>query len=233
MRPVLLFSLCIFFAGVFLIATSASAKPKISEKEKAVFAFYQLAEQTPDYYGWITSQKRYKKAAADIQERFYKQETKRLKAGFKSYNVSQDLLTIKTEAILYTTYQGGKTFLHFRFPGSQATEYPYFPYPYREDWIGLVVNDLGDFTTIDLDKWKWEGVKSLLKNKKSINASMTMKVKPVNVDTSKPVLVTGEPFWVMSGDIAYLEFETKEMTIYEYSAAWYSGSDPMPSYFSP
>ena len=208
-----------------IISIPAWAQLRVSEEEKAVFAFFQLGERVPNYDEWIFSLEDYKTAPEDLQEDLYHMHDTRLKWGFGTYNHKEDFLKITTKSELFVTEKDSKYMLHFRFPGSEGEEYPYFPYQYREDWIALVVNDLGRFTSIPITQQQYEGLKPFLKDQQTIKTKMRMRVRPLNADFEKPLLIDDNYFWVMTGDIAYLGFETENtqtpQTLYNYTAPWY------------
>ena len=213
---ILLLTLAVFSAP-------AMAQLKVSEEEKAVFAFFKLADHIPDYKSWVNTMPSYTQAEPDMKEDIYHLEETRLKWGFGTYDETEDFLKIQTEAELILNQDGEKTMLHFRFPGSAGEEYPYFPYPYAEAWIALVISDLAHFASLPLSAEHAENIKKKLGGQTHTPVKMKMRVRPLEADINEPLQMDGSYFWIMSGDIAFLEFEGKEtqQKLFEYTAPWY------------
>lgn len=201
----------------------AMAQLKVSEEEKAVFAFFKLADHVPNYESWVNTMPSYLQADPDMKEDIYHLEKTRLKWGFGTYDETEDFLQIQTEAELFLTETGEQTTLHFRFPGSAGEEYHYFPYHYADAWIALVISDLARFASLPLTAEHTENIKKKLNGQTRTAVKMKMRVRPLEADINEPLQMDNAYFWIMSGDIAYLEFESKEtqQKLFEYTAPWY------------
>lgn len=213
----------ILVIALLAFSLPAKAQLKITEEEKAVFAFFKLAEHVPNYKSWVMAMPSYNQAGPDMREDIYHLEETRLKWGFGTYDETDEFLKIRTEAELILNETDEQTILHFRFPGSAGEEYPYFPYPYAEAWIALVISDLGRFTSIPLSPEQTKNIKTMLDGATKTPVKMKMRVRPLEADIEKPLEMDGAYFWIMGGDIAYLEFisKDKEQTLFEYTAPWY------------
>lgn len=211
------------FLAVFTLAFPVHAQLKVSEQEKAVFAFFKLAEHVPDYKSWAESMPDYKNASPELQPDIYNIEETRLKWGFGTYDPADEFLKIQTDAELILNETSDQTILHFRFPGSEGEEYPYFPYPYADAWIALVVSDLGHFTSLPLKPAEAQNIRKVLAGKTRTDVKMNMRVRPLEADIDEPLFLDGSYFWVMSGDIAYLDFVAVGAgeTLFKYTAPWY------------
>lgn len=208
---------------ILALAFPAGAQLRVSEEEKAVFAFFQLVKRTPNYKSWVKTLPSYKQASPETQQDIYDLEETRLKWGFGTFDHEEDFLKIRTQAELLMTTEDGQTTLHFRFPGSSGEEYPYFPYSYADAWIALVVNDLGHFANLPITAEQAAQLQRHMKGAKILPVDMDMRVRATSGDIDTPLLMDGTYFWVMAGDIAHLDFTPtgSDTPIFTYSAPWY------------
>lgn len=211
----------------FILSTNAvHAALRVSEEEKAVFAFFQMGERVPHYQNWIFSIMEQETVPPELQQDLYHAHETRLKWGFGTYDHTRDFLKISTKAELFLSKKDEQARIHFRFPGSAGEEYPYFPYQYTDQWIALVVNDLGKFTTVPVTEEQEQWLQQQFGSHKILPVTMRMRIRPLSADLSEPLRIDQTDFWIMTGDIAYLVFEHKTLSgdeneIFSYTAPWY------------
>ncbi len=235
-----LLKFCLFFCALLITAVNlalplyafAQALPetKFSEEEKAVFAFFSLTGTAPDYVNWIQANDAYEKAqSAEAATEYYETESYRLKWGFKDYKEKQDFITIKTDVVLQVTEKdsSGTASIIFHFPGNDADYIPYFPFPYGDEWISLVVEDLPKFSRLPMNQTQYDHISKFLPDtKKKYSGRLHLKVRPTQVDKDKPFMLDNIPQWLMMGDVATIQCSAvdpdtgKEEGLWEYSAPW-------------
>lgn len=217
MRPLLtaLLFLC-------LSITPVDAKLEASEEEKVIFAYFKLVEIVPHYKSWIKSSTFYKETPKKDQERIFHIEERRLKHSFGTFDHTKEFLRVQTNIEIFLQEKKGKTKLEVLFPESADAKNPYFPYAYRKDWIALIISDLGRYTTLDIGESQKEDLKSLFKGQETIKAQLNMRIRPQDANAEEPLEIEGQPFWIMTGDVAYLEILTNdEKELFSHTAPWY------------
>lgn len=225
-----LVSLC----SVLLFSTSGHAlELGIKESEKAVFAFYKLTKQIPDYQKLVESMKIYKKQSdSSKQQKIFEDEFVRLKIEYTDYSPARDYLKIKTDIYLQLRMKNEKPILSFKFLNSGNEEIPYFPYPFAEEWIAVITKGLNRFTSIALNEEQYARVKPLFKPNEIYKGKLNLELRAISADKEHPVETAEGKQWLMLADIALLEFlypnpktGEKESLLGEYKAEWYREKD--------
>ena len=77
-----------------------------------------------------------------------------------------------------------------------------------------------------LDEEQAQNMKNMFAGKDQLPVTMRLRVRPLTADFEEPLQITDTDFWIMTGDIAFLSFETeteqnKDQEIYSYTASWY------------
>ncbi len=222
------FSLTLVFLCFGALCVQAGPNVVVTEQERAVFSFFKLAKTTPDYKSWIESSDIYKKAESkEKREEIFEQESLRLKWGFGTHEVEENLLKIRTNVLLQLQEgEQGKT-LNFKFTNLGNKYIPYFPYAYGKELVSLIIDDLEKFVTVPLTDEEFKAVNAYLKTGTVYNGNLRMRIRPLHVDHNKPINMDGLNQWLMLGDTAYLEFSyndpqsEEQQRIWEYAAPWY------------
>lgn len=194
-----------------------------TDTEKAVFAYFGLARGTPDYEAWIEASPAYRNAPEAKKPTMLRQEALRLGKGFGTIETSAITLKIKTDIVVQLASGPSGAQLSFKFLNSANEEIPYFPYPYGGDWIALILNDLGNFTTVQLTKAEEDAARKYLKEGEIYPARMLLQARPVSADPA-PVYVGGDRQWLMLGKIGRIAFllptasGEDEITLWSYMA---------------
>lgn len=207
----------IFTSALFLLLSlaplglHAQMQDHITGDEKAVFAYLKLSKQNePDFEPWIKHSPLYKKTARTFQNDILDAEKERLTAGFEAYKTAEKdekLLKVKRDVTLFTNKgKDGKPRLNFQFPDGQDLEIPYFPYPYGEDSIALIVDDLKKFASVKLGAQQHKTVKEYFFDEAPYTGVLEMKIRPVSADSSAAMEIDGQNRWLMLGEIESLTF---------------------------
>lgn len=221
--------LIILFSGAALVSAPAFATLKITGQEKAVFAFFKLANSTPNYTKWIKRTPEFLKLDKDAQPYYFKEEDVRLKWGFGTYNVKKDFLKIQTNVLVRYEGEKGQKTLKINLPDFPDAASPFFPYPYGQDWIALIVSDLDKFTTIPIDQDHEEEIKKYISSnpEKTHRAILRMRLRPLSADSRAPLELNNASHWLLLSDTAYVSLEyydeetSKPVVLWDYTAPWY------------
>lgn len=223
----LLAIMIIFSALCMSVPASAQYDPEITQSEKAIFAYFKLTQGTPFFDPWIKGSSVYKKTPPARQEGFYEEELMRLKWGFGTFDEKEQFLEISADTYMQLNKTKDGPVLSFKFINSGSEEIPYFPYPYGDEWVALVINDLAYFTSVPLGPKQLETVATYFEPGKIYKGAVRMRIRPVSADATAPLLVDNGNFWLMMGDTAYFEFlyappeSAQKLNIWSYTAPWY------------
>ena len=201
-----------------------SQNKEISESDKAIFAFFKLTRGVPAYEKWVRESEQYLSAAADpvLQKEVFETEILRLKWGFGTYNLDSDFIKIRTAVKMILRGENGHEKISFLFPHTAQDHIPYFPFPYGEEWIALVVNDLGG-ASLDLPLTPEEAGKAaaLLPANTPVDGQITLQIRPVKADNTQPLKLDGADQWLMMGETGYYELSYQGTVLGSYMADWY------------
>lgn len=221
------FLFCFFLFPLAICLPSLAQNKEVSESDKAIFAFFKLASLTPDYDQWIRNSEKYITSAEDptLQRDIYEIESLRLKWGFGTYNPEQDFIKIRTPVKLALN-TARKPQLAFIFPGNISGSVPYFPFPYGNEAVALIVGDLENFMRIDLSPEEFEKISSLIAPGQAYDAQLSLRVRPVSADGATPLKLDGMDQWLLMGETGYLEIlyapqGQSETALWAYTAPWY------------
>lgn len=225
----LLASLALLNLAPGLAASALAQDPNINEQEKAVFAFHKLTKGVPNYQKLIESMKEYNEQDSMFKKQeVYEKESLRLKWGFGVYDPKKDYLNIETDIYLQLRISGKTPTLNFKFVNSRNIEVPYFPYPYGDEWVAVIANGLGRFTSIPLTKEQYGKLKELFEAQKVYEGKLAMKLRPISADNSSPLIMDRIKQWLVMADIAFLEFlyidpetDERQTLLGSYKAPWY------------
>jgi len=213
---------------ISIVSVNSYAQLSVNDEEKAVFAFLKLAAKKPNLGTWITHSTKYQQAAKFDKERLLETEKIRLGGAFGTYNVKKDFIKIKSNIRLISSVDtDGKAKLTVRFTDHELIETPYFPFPYGEQSIALIVSDLNKFLSVELTPEEAQLAQRYLHSSAPYEAKLELRIRPLSVDASAPLQIDGIEQWLMMGDIAYLkilfhdEYKRKEIAIWDYNAPWY------------
>ena len=227
---------------IFLGCTAGAAKAQtkimhIDQQEAAVLAYFKLGPKEPDYKKWLSTEPQYVHASSPAAaQNFLDRETQRLSEAYEAYDVPSIALTIKTD-ILVSYHPTGKNSseLIFTFPhnNNDKTDYvPFFPYPYGDEAIALIVSALGDFSKLSISGESDMSVRRHLKEPKvRYLARLSMQVIPTDADQQKEIYLEDKKYWIMNGDIIMIKCEVTDArtghqdVLWQYTAPWHdSGS---------
>ncbi|MGH1404255.1 MAG: hypothetical protein ACRBDL_08415 [Alphaproteobacteria bacterium] len=204
----------------------------VTEKEKAVFAYFRAANIPPDYDFWIQSQGTYNALPEAKQERYLIDEMLRLGRGYSLYDNERDILNI--QASIISKYIPGNEDspsprLIFDFFNADEQYIPTFDYPYGTDSISLIVNNLAHFSNLKLKEAQDTVIKERIPYQNDyFDAVIDLRIRVRYVDFARSIRKrNGNTQWVMVGEIAYIKctvnsfFGQKDADLWDYVAPWY------------
>jgi len=229
-------SLFVFFSLILVTTLSQAAfaeiddSIRISGSEKAVIAFFHMAEKAPDYENWIKSSAFYKATADEIKEEVLIQEWLRLDRGYGHYEINKDILEISALVIAqYSAPQEDKPArFTFSFPNRKEGITPIFSYPYGKEWVSMIIRNLNTFTNISLTEAQYERIRKVLPEDEPFHeVELIVHTRPTEADHKTPTKIYGEKSWIMVSDIAFIQCSAishltgKTIPLWNYIAPWY------------
>ncbi len=225
---VLLCSLLFFSISTY--ANTSLNHVNITQKEKAVFAFFRALGAAPDYEYWITSGSRYKSLPENKKESYLLNETLRLGRGFSSFNADKDLLELKID--VYAKYvspkNGDEPRILFDFLDRSDSYTPTFNYPYGDEILSLIINRLAIFSNMKLnDKQNRAILKKIPYKDEEFDAKLTIRTRVHKANYKTPISKDPVVQWMMVGEVGYIKCETisynmgEKQLLWDYVAPWY------------
>lgn len=226
------FIVIIFIIGLFSAIQKSlaekDAEKSVNDAEKAVFAYLQLTNQKPDYEALIKNSQKYLESGKARQAKMLEEEKARLDWGFATFNVKEDLITIKAKIRLTTAVrEDGIRMVYTRFVEERHNETPYFPILFGEDSIAFVIQNLEQYRAIQIKPEEVPKIKQYFYDSAPYEAEIEMRIRPVSADASDKLFVDYKEQWLMLGEIAYLkinyydEFKLETVNVWDYNAPWY------------
>lgn len=208
----------------------------LSQNEKAIFSFYKLTKKTPDFQALVEAMPWYKNEEDKSKKRHtYEQESTRLQLEFSNFSPRKNYLKINTDIYMQMRMSDGQPAFYFKFVNSGSEETPYFPYPFADDWIALIIKGLSRFVSIGLDEDQYTRARSFFQMNETYKGKINLELRPISAEGHSPVEVGGEKQWLMLADIGLLEFiyrdpatGKKESILGEYKASWYHNNGNSP-----
>ncbi len=203
----------------------------VTEKEKAVFAYFRAANIPPDYDFWIQSQPTYRALPEENQERYLIDEMLRLGRGYSLYSNENDTLNIQTNIITkYITTEDDeqKPRLVFNFFDSEDQYVPTFDYPYGNNTVSLIINNFAYFSNLKLEEAQDNLIQERIPYKDDyFDAVLDIRIRVRYVDFNRSIRRKTGTQWIMVGEIAYIKctvdsfFGQKDAVLWDYVAPWY------------
>lgn len=220
------FFFCLFCACLVSVSALAEVRVDIADEEKPVFAFFKLARYAPDFEYWAQSMRPGPEVQTpDQKAEFIETEVKRLQWGFGTYDEASEFLPLRVPVDLSLVERNGKHLIYYRLVGFGESDFPFFPFPYGEQAIGLLLKDLGRFNGVELSQVDYDRVGHHFKDG-VLRASLRMRVRPLKAEVNAPSVVDNINFWMLSGDVGYFSYELKQPEggyerLMSYSAPWF------------
>ncbi len=227
--PYILFALLIAqFLATAMVQNVWAQESSLSQTEKAAFAFHKLTNQTPQFQKLIEQTPLFKNEESMFErQQIFDREILRLKQEFKEFEPSENYLSINTDINLQLRTDSKTPTLNFKFTNSQAAETPYFPYPFGEEWIAAIAQNLNKFAALPLTKAQYKKVRGVFEFRKIYDGELNLELRPIAAKASQPLIIEGAAQWPLLTDIALLEFvylnpktQQKE-TLVSYKADWH------------
>lgn len=229
----LICALCVYAAGPRAYADSASDSAPITETEKIGFAFYKLAKRNPPFADWIKQTDDYKLMKPSMKQGYLDKGIARLSKAFVEYLPDDNLLYLRT-SVRVKIPNGQKAQAYERMGVRKPVQLiidsavgNYFPVEVGGMWIAVVPKNIDDYLFLSLDEDQYTALTTRLGMTPvgSIRAAvLELRLRPVQVDTSKPAELDGISAWLMMAEIASLTLwnnDRHDTMAWEYSADWY------------
>ena len=223
-----LLTISLLTISFFAAQGTALAQQTVSQEEKVVLSFLKLSKQEPNYDSWITNSPLYMNASKFDKEDVLESETERLGLGYGTYDVDNDIITLKDSVRLTTRMNNeGKRILDIRFTDEKKNDIPHFSIPYGTETIALIPEKLENFNIITLKPEEIAAIKKYFYDSAPYEAQMEIRIKPKSADGSSKIQITNKEQWILLGEIAYLKieyydrFKLEHVTVWDYNAPWY------------
>lgn len=216
---ILLCLLCL--AGITNVKAQEKNTP-ISAEDVAI-AFYKTGNLVPNFEKWIKETDPYKHTALGRRDKVMEEEKYRLKKAYQDFDPKNNLLTIKTTAIIKAVEKTNETgqINHFvQIIIDKDNDVSYFPYRFMKQNIMVIPHAFEEYTEQEISKNQYDHIKSM--TKKDNRHPLTLILKAEKADFDHPYMVDETPQWAFLTQIAVIESWSKEgVLIWEYSAPWY------------
>lgn len=227
----ILCGLVLLISSASLAHADSSFDTKISPEERAVFAFFRASEVPPDYDFWLKSTTAYQEMTSDKkkQELMIK-EMLRLGRGYGEFDVTKDLLELKTNIVsrYYPATEEEQARIKFKFFGLGTGNTPTFNYPYGAGSLSLILNRLDYFSDLELSEEEDAGVSQKVPyTDDDFDATLYIHARVERADYENKILQNGRFIWPMFGKIGFIKcvyksaYSQKEEVLWEYLAPWY------------
>lgn len=203
---------------------------RITEEERAVFAFFKAGGISPDYDKWIKGGEAYFAVSEKYKDDFFLQENLRLGRGYTKFDPNIDFLSISAPIIVRLSDQDDKQHkVEFSFFQNVRSYTPTFDFPYvKGEIISLVVNQLGYFSSLEIPDAQYEYIRARVPDSDDLfRGVLEMKVRVKSSDMSKAYPIDyRHSRWIMVGEIAYIKCRLPsvrdgEVVLWDHSASWY------------
>lgn len=235
-RALFLAFLPAIFLGVLFFPLDSMAKKKKTTDpmtERVAFAFYKLGGVMPDFKAWVESRPEFEDVRISDRDVYTRNEILSLKQRFASYNLDNELISVKIIADLgveeIQTYGSFDPNAPRRFHLSanpNSKEILYFPYDVNGQYIAVIANKIETLLTKEVDEALFESIRRDIEfdeNRKSGRIVLNFLLRPVSADMNQPMLLDGKNQWLMMAEIAMFSAETLSngTMIWEYRAPWF------------
>jgi len=206
---------------------------RYTESEKVGFAFHKLGKFPPKYEAWINEMERYQKARPAEKAELVHKERYRLESGFLNYIPDVDLTSISIEATIESSnyfqqsqVEGVTTDVTIRLVNLPEN---YFPFMIGGTWIAIVIKD---FDLLNEKKFNAEEYKKFAQQlgltaayQLSQRVFIDLKLRPVSVDVTAPIMLDGIEMWLMLAEIGEMTVWSTaardRQHLWSYNAPWY------------
>lgn len=222
--------------GILFFPLDSMAKKKKTTdpmSERVAFAFYKLGGVMPDFKAWVESRPEFEDVRISDREVYTRNEILSLKQRFASYNLDNELISVKIIADLgveeiqtYGSFDPSEP-RRFRLsanPGGGSVLY--FPYEMNGQYIAVIANNLEKVLTKDVDESTFEGIQREIEydaRAKTGRVLLNFLLRPVSADMKQPMFLDGRNQWLMMAEMATFSVATplEGSVIWDYRAPWY------------
>ncbi len=210
---------------------------KITEKDKAIFAFYNVRRKKPDYDFWLKTSSKYKNMPEKNKERFLVDEMLRLGQGFSYFDNNEETINIDAPIVVrYAPPKEGteeekaeQSKLSFQFAGANSSDIPSFEFPLGRDTVAIIANKLNFFSDLKLSEKQDTFIRSkIAEDKDTFIAKLELSLRPTQINNSRTERKKeGGTLWIMMSEIAYIKCVIKskdsgqDEILWDYVAPWH------------
>ncbi len=217
---------------LFIGLTSFSVEPAnahdpVSSSMEIGFAFYKMANTSPDFQKWMMESEEYKNASFGDKTKLLVKGIDDMRKQFHAFAPEEDQLIVGVD---------GRAVV---LPSAEDSRYPYtlnlllgddevdfFPYEIAGEWIAVVVKDMPKYLTHNLTQANYDQIQHNLGMPLPLTLKKNMKIifkmKPVSVDAEKPLAMNGHDFWLMMAEPATVSLWRRDSFVWETKASWYN-----------
>ncbi len=212
------------FAVIFLSIALNTAPVKASTNNfdtitslQVAALFHKLIKETPDFYEWASFTNEYQEAGSYESDLILQEQEVKLRELY--YNIFTDeLFNIQTTISLdkYSEKQK-KLFL------PEMSHETFFSYNAFGKNYAVILPEISRYKTIDIDPEPINHIQELT----GTNALMEIIFKVKAADDVEPMIIDGEPFWIILADIAQIKIwdANRHSVVWSKKAEWYSNTN--------
>lgn len=207
---------------------------KITDDEKAVFAFLRKGDVIPDYEALVKSGHIYRNTPLKYRDEILLQEELRLGRGYSEFNPDQHFLNVELPVyVKFLTKDSGEHIVVFSlYDGGGPDKAPIFDYPYTHDQkILLLVDDIMTFAKLPVPDEQYGAIKDKARASEGewFRSLLVMRVRVYKADSKMPQRVENEMGWVMYGKIAHIRCMlppsySGEVVLWDWVAPWHEAT---------
>lgn len=216
--------LFILFGGVtYAFSTGAQTTLQPSTAEDIAIAFYKTGNVVPNFKSWIEGQEPYRSTPLGRRPKIMAEEISRLSQKYKNFEAQENLITIKTSAVLNTVKlqnKGSQNDYILNIKLSDANDVLYFPYQFLNQNIMVIPNNFKTAKSHIITEGQFSHIQSLIKDNE--RQTLIIKLQADKSDFKHPYMVDKLPQWSFKTNIASMEAWADNGTLlWEYTAPWH------------
>lgn len=205
---------------------------EITNKEKAVFAFFKASNDVPSFEDWVKESALYRAQTSDsLRQEVLIEELLRLGRGYGKYDADVELIEIEIPVyakIIPPTDDEAARF-SFKFDDQGYGDYiPVFNYPYGKSTISLLINKLVAFSNFEINEKQYQKILQKApssEDKINVVLKMDVKVDRTELNTGEEKANGGKHYFMIA-DIGYISCEIENffagsrIVLWDYVAPW-------------
>lgn len=214
----------IFIISALILLGSASlahaqdqtnaGKWKASSIEDMAIAFYKTGGVKPSFTNWAKEMDPYLSTAQARREEVLSKEVLRLRTKYKEYDPDNDLLLIKTDALIHFDGTRGPQTMRLEF---RKGHIDHFPYQFLDQVIAVVPHKIQDLMVTEVTEEQAEFIRKNTRRTPR-KGLMVIELAPKQADLSRPHDLDGTMQWLFLTDVVHLSLWGKGgVRVWEYN----------------